>query len=194
MILHKIDSNSTWVNPTKNRTEGEIISAGKRALTKIRLCSLNPKHQILDNEASEKYKEAIRESGINYQIVPSDEHRRNTLRRRYSSGRITLLPSSAAPPIISRYTCGAKSYHRQRDNCYCYVNQMRIRPYPLMLTSTGSMTIPPPPFVPIGTESLIHEKPNWQKTWSKHNVKGWVLGISTNHYRYWPLWVKKTGR
>ena len=51
MILHKIDSNSTWVEPMKNRSEGKIVIACKRALTQIRLCGLKEKYQILDNEA-----------------------------------------------------------------------------------------------------------------------------------------------
>ena len=32
MILHDIDSNSTWVEPMKNRTEGEMILARRRTL------------------------------------------------------------------------------------------------------------------------------------------------------------------
>ena len=47
------------------------------------------------------------------------------------------------------------------------------------------------PFVPIGIESLIHEKKNRRKTWGNHVVMGWVLGTSTEHYCCWRLWVKK---
>ena len=48
----------------KNQTEGEIIIAREHALKWIRLCGLNPRNLNLDNEASEKYKEAIRASGM----------------------------------------------------------------------------------------------------------------------------------
>ena len=61
----------------KNRTVGESISARKRALTRMRLYGLNPKHQILDNEPSEKHKEAIQASGRTYQLLPPDDHRQN---------------------------------------------------------------------------------------------------------------------
>ena len=77
MILHKIYSKSTWVDAIKSCTKGEIIAACNRALTRKRICSLNPKHKILDNEASEKYKEAIRASGMTCQIIPPNNHRRN---------------------------------------------------------------------------------------------------------------------
>ena len=43
----------------------------------MRLCGLNSKQQILDNGASEKYKEAIRETGMTYQLVPPDNNRHN---------------------------------------------------------------------------------------------------------------------
>ena len=61
----------------KNRTEGEIVISREHALTRIRLCGLKPKHKILDNEASEKYEEAIHASVMTYHLVPPYDHRRN---------------------------------------------------------------------------------------------------------------------
>ena len=77
MILHKIDSNSTWVDPMKNRTKCEIIAASKKALKKNPAICLKRKHQILGNKTSAKYKGAIQASGMTYQLVPPDDHRRN---------------------------------------------------------------------------------------------------------------------
>ena len=37
-ILHEINSNSKWIEPMKNKTEGDIIIARERALTRIYLC------------------------------------------------------------------------------------------------------------------------------------------------------------
>ena len=50
MVVHDIDSNSTWVEPMKNRTEGEMILARRRALAQMKLQGIIPKHQVLDNE------------------------------------------------------------------------------------------------------------------------------------------------
>ena len=61
----------------KIRTKGGIIAACKKSLTLMRICGLNPKHQILDNEALAKYKEAIQAYGMTYQLVPLDNHRHN---------------------------------------------------------------------------------------------------------------------
>ena len=52
MILHEINPNSTWFEPIKNRTKGKFVISCERDLTRILLCRLNTKDQILDNEAT----------------------------------------------------------------------------------------------------------------------------------------------
>ena len=54
-----------------------MIAARANAISHMRAAGLNPKHQILDNEASAKYKAAIIASGMTYQLVPPHDHRRN---------------------------------------------------------------------------------------------------------------------
>ena len=44
IIVHKIYGNFTWIEPMKNRTEGEIILAQRRALIKMKLQGIIPKH------------------------------------------------------------------------------------------------------------------------------------------------------
>ena len=116
MILPKIYSNSTWIEPMKNLTEGEIIISCERALMRIRLCGLKPKHKILDNEASHKYRKAIRASGMTYQIVPPDNHHCNIAESPSNFGRIISSLSSAAPLPPSPSTCGNRSSHKQKNN------------------------------------------------------------------------------
>ena len=76
MVLHNIDSNSTWVEAMKNITEGDTIICRTRALDRTNLCGISSKHQVLDNEASNAYKEKIQKSGITYQLVLPYNHRR----------------------------------------------------------------------------------------------------------------------
>ena len=77
MILHGIDSNSTWVEPMKNQTKGEMILARRRALAQMRIQGIVPTHQVLDNEISKAYKTEIQAMGMTYQLMPPDDHRRN---------------------------------------------------------------------------------------------------------------------
>ena len=74
MILYHVDSNSIWAEPTKNKTEGELILACNRALHRMKACGIQPTRQVLDNEISAAYKLGITESGMTYQLVPPDDH------------------------------------------------------------------------------------------------------------------------
>eukprot|EP00804_Cyclotella_cryptica_P007138 CCRYP_020037-RA/>CCRYP_020037-RA protein AED:0.43 eAED:0.43 QI:0/0/0/1/0/0/2/0/331 len=98
MIFYHTDSNSIWVEPTKNRTEGELILARNRALSCMRSCGLSPRHQVLDNKASTAYKQAILDSGMSYQLVPPDDHRRNVAKKAIQTWKdhfIAVLSSTA---------------------------------------------------------------------------------------------------
>ena len=77
MVLTEIDSNSIWVEPMKNKTEGEMILARRRALTRMKACGIAPKKQVLNNEASAAYNQEMAESNMTYELVPPDNHRRN---------------------------------------------------------------------------------------------------------------------
>ena len=70
MVLTEIDTNSIWVEAMKNKTEGEMILARRRALARMKKCGILPKKQVLDNEASVNYKQEMAESGMTYELVP----------------------------------------------------------------------------------------------------------------------------
>ena len=77
MFMHKIDSNTTCAKPLPVSTKDSMITARARGLARMRAAGLNPKHQILDNKASKKYKDAITLSGMTFQFVPPDDYRQN---------------------------------------------------------------------------------------------------------------------
>ena len=53
MVIHEIDRYSTWIDPMKNKTQGEMIKARRNALKRMQLQGIAPLHQILDNKISE---------------------------------------------------------------------------------------------------------------------------------------------
>jgi hypothetical protein len=77
MILHDVDSNLSWVEALKDNTGGELIPAQARALECMQKACIVSKHQILDNQKSATYKEAICASGMTFKFVPPNNHRRN---------------------------------------------------------------------------------------------------------------------
>ena len=77
MIPHHVDSNSSWVKALKNNTGGKLILAQARALERMCKAGIVPKYQILDNQKSASYEEAICASGMTFELVPPNDHRRN---------------------------------------------------------------------------------------------------------------------
>lgn len=71
---------------------------------------LAPKRKVLDNEASEAYKQSILEAGLTYQLVPPDDHHRNLLKKPSKHGKTTSFLFSVAQQTNFPYTYGANSY------------------------------------------------------------------------------------
>ena len=54
----------------KNRTASEMIRAYKKLMKRLKAAGISPKKHVLDNKASDDYKQAIREEGVQYELVP----------------------------------------------------------------------------------------------------------------------------
>jgi hypothetical protein len=112
MVIHNVESNSSWVEALKDNTSGKLILGHARALEQIKKDGIVPKHQVLDNQASAAYKKAISNSDMTYGLVLPDDHYATWLKKPSRHSRITLLASSAAVPLLSPCTSGANFSHR----------------------------------------------------------------------------------
>eukprot|EP00804_Cyclotella_cryptica_P020576 CCRYP_003416-RA/>CCRYP_003416-RA protein AED:0.30 eAED:0.30 QI:0/0/0/1/1/1/3/0/460 len=170
MILYHTDSNSIWVEPTKNRTEGKLIIARTRALSQMRACGLTPRRQVLDNEASAAYKQAILNSGLTYQLVPPDDHHRNVAEKAIQTWKdhfITVL-SGTADTFPLHLWCQLIPHMERQLNLLRQSNaNSKISEYAHLYGPHDYNALP---FVPLG----------------------WVIGTSTEHYRCWKIWSPAT--
>eukprot|EP00804_Cyclotella_cryptica_P026876 CCRYP_017593-RA/>CCRYP_017593-RA protein AED:0.20 eAED:0.21 QI:0/0/0/1/1/1/3/0/940 len=192
MILYHIDSNSIWVEPTKNRTEGELILARTRALSRMRSCGLSPKHQVLDNEVSTAYKQAILDSSMAYQLVPPDDHHRNIAEKAIQTwnDHFIAVLSDTADKFPLHLWCQLLPHMERQLNLLHQSNaNSKISAYAHLY---GPHDYNASPFVPLGMEALVHDKPHRCKTYAQHCSKGWVIGTSTEHYRCWKIWLPTT--
>jgi len=81
MILYDIDANYIDAEPLRNHSDPQMIVAYQTIWKRInRGRTGKPKLHILDNEASEAFKAALREN-CDIQLVPPDTHRRNHAER-----------------------------------------------------------------------------------------------------------------
>ena len=190
MVIHEIDSNSTWVEPMKNRTEGEMILARRRALTRMHLQGIIPKHQVLDNEISAAYKAEILATDMTYQLVPPDDHRRNIAEKAIQTWKdhfVGVLSGAAASFPMHLWCQTIPQVERQ----LLLLRQSNVNPKISAYAHVyGPHNYDAAPFVPIGMESLVHDKPRRRKTFAEHCRKGYVLGTSFEHYRCWSMWMK----
>ena len=192
MILYHTDSNSIWVEPTKNRTEGELILARTRALSRMRACGLSLKRQVLDNEASDAYKQAILDSDMTYQLVPPDDHRRNVAEKAIQTWKdhFVAVLSGTSDKFPLHLWCQLIPHMERQLNLLRQSNaNPRISAYAHLY---GPHDYNASPFVPLGMEALVHDKPHRRKTYAQHCSRGWIIGTSTEHYRCWKIWSPTT--
>ena len=88
------------------------------ALERMKICGILRKNQVLDNEASKSHKDTIRESGITYQLVTPDDHRRKIAENKVKHGKIILSSYLVELQHLSQYTYGANPLPIYRNNCY----------------------------------------------------------------------------
>ena len=192
MILTHMDSGSIWVEATKNKTEGEMKLARRRALLRMKACGIVPKHQVMDNECSDAYKQEISESGMTYQLVPPNNHRRNIAEKAIQTWKnhfISVLSGTDENFPLHLWCQVIPQAERQ----LAMLIQTNINPKISTYTHLyGPHNYNSQPFVPIGMEAMIYDHPNLRKTFAQHCSKGYVLGTSTEHYRCWNLWNLKT--
>ena len=81
LILHHVDSKSSWSKALKNKSEGELILARRWALAQMAQCGIVPRHQILNNQASCAYKTKIELTKMTYKLAPPDNHCRNLTKK-----------------------------------------------------------------------------------------------------------------
>ena len=147
----------------------------------MQLYGLNPKHQILDNEALAKYKEAIQAYGMTYQLVPLDNHRHNITKKaiHFWKDHFIAVLSGTTKNFLLNLCCQVKPQAERQLLILRPSNANKnIFSYDYLHGQHDYATLP---FYPIGMEALIHEKLNRRKTWGEHTVKGWVFGTFTEH-------------
>eukprot|EP00804_Cyclotella_cryptica_P007584 CCRYP_010663-RA/>CCRYP_010663-RA protein AED:0.17 eAED:0.17 QI:0/0/0/1/1/1/2/0/834 len=172
MILYHVESNSIWAKPTKNKTEGELILALNHALQRMKACGIQPTRQVLDNEISTAYKLAITASGMTYQRVPPDNHRRNIAEKAIQTWKdhfIAVISGTDTKFPLHLWCQLLPQMERQ----LCLLRQSNAYPHISSHTHLyGNHDYNAHPFVPLGMEALLHDKPHSRKSFAQHCTKG----------------------
>jgi hypothetical protein len=138
------------------------------------------------------YKAKIRETYMTYQLFPPDDHQRNLAEKALQTWKdhfISVLIGTADTFPLHLW-CQAIPQMELQLLLLC---QSRVNPRVSAYAHVyGQHDYNAEPFVPIGMETLVHEKPHRRRTFAEHCKKGFVLGTSFEHYRAWTIWMKDT--
>ena len=191
MILHHVDSNSSWAEAMQNQSGSELILTRARALAWMQCRGLIPKHRILDNQVSAEYKAAIEASGMTYELVPPKEHRSNMAEKAIQTfkGHFVGVLSGCAPSMPIHLWC---QLLLQVERQFLLLRQPREHPNLSAYAHVYEQhDYNRHPFVPIGIEALVQDK-HHQRCTFEHCTKAFVLGMSTEHYQCWKFWTPTT--
>ena len=190
MFVHDIDGNFTLVEPMNNRTEVEMILARKRALQRMKIQGIAPKHQVLDNEIYSAYKPDILSTDMTYQLVPPNDHHINIAEKAIQTWKDDFVGVLSGTAVTFPIHLWCQSIPQTEQHVFL-LRKSNVNPkFYTYAHVYGPHSHDTDPFVPIGTESLVHDNPLRRKTFSEHFQKGFVLGMSFEYYRAWIMWMK----
>ncbi len=74
MVAIHLDANYSFVEPMRSRLKEEMIRAHKKIITRMKAAGHGIRKHTLDNEASDAFKQYIRQQQIQFELVPPGNH------------------------------------------------------------------------------------------------------------------------
>ncbi|KAL7483042.1 hypothetical protein ACHAW6_008693 [Cyclotella cf. meneghiniana] len=193
MVAVEMDGNYIDAQPMQARTTKELVAAyqaifGRWTATGV-IC---PNWHVMDNEAPEELKQAIRENGCKVELTPADQHRRNAAERAIQTFKghfISILAGVSDDFPINQWD----ELLPQSILTLNLLRQANIAPnISAYAYHHGSFDYNRMPIAPMGCAVQFHIKPSRRKTWGEHSSDGWYLQTSPEHYRCHIVFVKAT--
>jgi hypothetical protein len=192
-LLYDYDSNAIIIEPIRNRSNKEILRAYNKLHQYLIERGCRPLLQRLDNEASTALKRAIRDKDIDFQLVPPHMHRRLAAERAIQTfkNHLVAILCGTHPDFPLRL------WDRLLPQAQLTLNllrQSRINPrLSAQAFLNGPFDFNRTPLAPLGTKTLVHEKPKQRGTWASHGVEGWYINHAPEHYRCYEIYITATG-
>ncbi len=188
------DANAIQLVPIKNRSKEEILWAVTEVYAWLTAGGYRPILHKMDNETSHDVEAFIPSEQVKLQYCPPNMHCTNpakcavrTWKNHFTAGLAGLPPSF---PL-------AHSWCRLTTQSNAMLNMMHpCRLNPLLSAHEaleGTFSFDATPMALLGTEVLVHQKPNQCKTWGYHAAKAWYLSHAASHYRCICVIMKDTG-
>jgi len=192
MVLFETGSNNILVEPMRSRTASEMVRAYQVLIDRLKEKGIKPSLQILDNECSSEYKQAIKENHMTYQLVPPNDHRRNVAEKAIQTFKdhfvAVLCGTDETFPL--QLWC---QILRHAENQLNLLRKSRRNPSISAFEEMyGPHDYDAQPFAILGCAVELHVMPQHRKSWETHTKTGYYIGAAWDHYRCHRVWVKDT--
>ena len=193
MVTVELDGNYIDGKPLQSRSAKSLTKAYQAIFQRWKATGvICPNWHILDNEAPEELKQAIRENKCRVELTPTDQHRQNAAERAIQTFKghfISVLAGVAdgfpinqwdelLPQTILTLNLLRKSNVAPNISAYAYHH--------------GTFDYNRMPIAPMGCSVQFHIKPSRRKTFGEHSGDGFYLRTSAEHYRTHVFFCKKT--
>ena len=124
---------------------------------------------------------------MTYQLVPQGDHRHNVAEKAIQTWKdhfVGVLSGTADTFLLHLWCQAIPQMERQLLLLWQSNSNPKISAYAQVY---GQNDYDAAPFVLIGMETLVHEKPHHRRSFAEHCKKGYILGTSFEHYRAWTI-------
>jgi hypothetical protein len=140
MCFFDVDANYIAVEPIRSHHDNQMIPAYQKLWSRVSQGRENkPKLHILDNEASEAFKSAIKEN-CDLQLVPPDTHRRNLAERAIQTFKSHFIAILAGVDHSFPMNLWDRLLPQAELTLNLLRQSKRIHPYPHISMCTGIST------------------------------------------------------
>ena len=196
-VLMDMDTDYIHAVPIKSTKSAELIRAYDEAYTVLTSCGFRPVLHRIDNEISKELIASITNKGLNYEVMPPCNHKRNPAERAIQtfkahfisiiSGLDKNYPGEAWHLLIPQVNmtlnmlreCGVNSAH----STYSYIH--------------GTFNFNAHPLAPLGCRAIAHERSitngGTRTSFGDRGKVGYYIGPAMNSYRVWRFFIPATG-
>eukprot|EP00804_Cyclotella_cryptica_P022238 CCRYP_017928-RA/>CCRYP_017928-RA protein AED:0.26 eAED:0.26 QI:0/0/0/1/1/1/3/0/814 len=193
MVAVELDGNYIDAEPVKSRTAKALTKAYQAIFQRWQATgAVSPNWHMLDSEAPEELKKAIRANKCRVELTPADQHRRNAAERAIQTFKghfIAVLAGVDSSFPINQWD----ELLPQTVLTLNLLRQSNVAPnISAWAYHHGSFDYNRMPLAPMGCAVQFHIKPSRRKTFGEHSEDGFYLKTSEEHYRTHIIFVKKT--
>jgi len=182
VVFYVYNANYIRSVPIKSQSKEELLRAHQETHKWLSMWGFKPLLHKMNNETLHEVEKFIQAQQMRIQYTPPDMHHTNPAERAIRTWKNHFLAGIAGLPK----SFPIANWCRLTKQCDATLNMLRpCCQNPLLLAHEaleGNFSFDATPMAPLGTEVLVHMKPNQRSTWGYHASKAWYLSHSPNHY------------